>query len=55
MQAIRMMPPGTEDWVWCMDLVGFGMRDCDPRLGKIFLDVSARHYPERLGTFLLVS
>ena len=33
---------------------GFGLRDTDPRLAKIFLDVSARHYPERLGLFYCV-
>ena len=30
-------------------------RDCDPRLAKIFLDVSATHYPERLAVFIIVS
>lgn len=30
-------------------------RDCDPRLTKIFLDVSERHYPERLAEFINVS
>ena len=54
-QSIRMMPAGRESWVWVMDFHGFGLSDCDPRLGRIFLDVSARHYPERLGQFLIVS
>ncbi|KAK9828471.1 hypothetical protein WJX72_000163 [[Myrmecia] bisecta] len=53
-QAIRMMRPGGEQWVWVSDFYGFGLVDCDPRLGKIFLDMSARHYPERLGVFLVV-
>lgn len=30
------------------------MGDCDPRLAKAFLDVSAKHYPERLGKFFVV-
>ena len=33
---------------------GAGMADCDPRLAKAFLDVSAKHYPERLGQFFVV-
>ena len=32
-----------------LDFHGFGLADCDPRLAKIFLNVSAAHYPERLG------
>ncbi|KAI3428661.1 hypothetical protein D9Q98_007484 [Chlorella vulgaris] len=67
-QAIRLMPaahdPSTgaaagqgpcESWVWVMDFHGFSLRDCDPRLAKIFLNLSAAHYPERLGTFFIVS
>lgn len=30
-------------------------RDCDPRLARIFLEVSERYYPERLGEFINVS
>ncbi len=54
MQAIRMMGPGVEQWVWFADFKGFGWQDCDPRLAQIFLDVSAKHYPERLGLFLII-
>ncbi|KAI7844799.1 hypothetical protein COHA_001679 [Chlorella ohadii] len=63
-QAIRLMPdpaacpPGSrpvESWCWVMDFHGFSIRDCDPRLAKIFLNLSAAHYPERLGTFFIVS
>ena len=38
-----------------MDFHGFSLRDCDPRLARIFLNLSAAHYPERLGTFFIVS
>ncbi|PSC70915.1 Random slug 5 [Micractinium conductrix] len=62
-QAIRLMPqaapqPGSrpvESWCWVLDFHGFSVRDCDPRLAKIFLNLSAAHYPERLGTFFVVS
>lgn len=61
-QAIRLMPKPAEgqkrpveSWVWVMDFHGFSIKDCDPRLAKIFLNVSAAHYPERLGTFFIVS
>ncbi|KAK9828156.1 hypothetical protein WJX74_001131 [Apatococcus lobatus] len=53
-QAIKMMGPGVEQWVWFADFKGFGWQDCDPRLAQIFLDVSAKHYPERLGLFLII-
>ncbi|KAL4428215.1 hypothetical protein ABPG75_002304 [Micractinium tetrahymenae] len=45
----------VESWCWVMDFHGFSIRDCDPRLAKIFLNLSAAHYPERLGTFFVVS
>lgn len=53
-QAIRLMPQGVEQWIWISDFHGFGFADCDPRIAHIFLDISARHYPERLGRFLVV-
>ena len=49
-----MMGPGVEQWVWFADFKGFGWQDCDPRLAQIFLEVSAKHYPERLGLFLII-
>lgn len=48
------MPPGVGQWVWVSDFKGFGLSDCDPRLAKVFLDLSAAHYPERLGLFIVV-
>jgi CRAL/TRIO domain len=47
-QAIRMMPEGVSQWVWASDFHGFGYKDLDPRMARIFLHVSAEHYPERL-------
>ena len=54
MQCIQAMPAGVGQWVWVSDFKGFGMSDCDPRLAKVFLDLSAAHYPERLGLFLVI-
>lgn len=48
------MPAGVGQWVWVSDFKGFGLSDCDPRLAKVFLDLSAAHYPERLGLFLVI-
>lgn len=53
-QAIRMMPPGVTQWTWCSDFAGFGYRDVDPSMARIFLNVSAEHYPERLGHFFVL-
>lgn len=53
-QCIQAMPEGVGQWVWVSDFKGFGMSDCDPRLAKVFLDLSAAHYPERLGLFLVI-
>lgn len=54
-QAVAMMPPGVEDWVWVLDMHGFGLRDVDPRLAFAFLKISASHYPERLAQAYVVS
>lgn len=54
MQAAKCMQPGIEQWVWVMDFHGFGMSDINVKLARAFLDMSADHYPERLGKFILV-
>ena len=48
------MPAGIGQCVWVSDFKGFGLADCDPRLAKVFLDLSAAHYPERLGLFIVI-
>mmetsp|Transcript_26261 Transcript_26261/g.78003 ORF Transcript_26261/g.78003 Transcript_26261/m.78003 type:complete len:376 (-) Transcript_26261:341-1468(-) len=53
--AIKCMPPGVEQWVWVCDFEGFGMSDAlNVKIAKAFLDISAAHYPERLGQFVLL-
>ena len=54
--AIRLTDAAAdaEQWSWVLDSHGFGRRDCAPRLARIFLSVSERHYPERLGQFFVV-
>lgn len=52
--AVKCMPPGQEQWVWVCDFHGFGMQDCNPKLAKAFLGITAEHYPERLGLFVIV-
>ncbi len=54
MQAIRLMKAPVEQWVWVSDFYGFGFSDLNPRIADTFLDLSAKHYPERLGAFLVV-
>ncbi|CAD7695124.1 unnamed protein product [Ostreobium quekettii] len=54
-QAIRMMPAdGLQQWIWVSDFHGFGVADLSPAMAREFLDISAMHYPERLGVYLLV-
>lgn len=53
-QAIRMMPDGVEQWIWVSDFYGFGVADLHPAMAKEFLHMTANHYPERLGVYLLV-
>lgn len=48
------MPPHVEQWVWLSDFHGFGYRDLSPSIGSAFLDISAKHYPERLGLFIVL-
>ncbi len=54
--AIALMTPGseTESWAWILDFHGFSIRDCDPRLARVFLHLAATHYPERLGYFYVM-
>mmetsp|Transcript_15117 Transcript_15117/g.32788 ORF Transcript_15117/g.32788 Transcript_15117/m.32788 type:complete len:312 (+) Transcript_15117:167-1102(+) len=52
--AVRSMPPGVEQWVWLNDFVGFGVSDLNPSLALSFLELSADHYPERLGQLLVL-
>lgn len=52
--AINCMEPGVDAWTWVCDFHGFGMGDLNPRLAKAFLDMTAEHYPERLGLFVIV-
>lgn len=53
--CVKMMKdPGNDKWLWLMDFHGFGIRDCSPKLARIFLSVSATHYPERLGTIIVI-
>lgn len=54
LQCIQAMPPGVGQWVWVSDFKGFGLGDCHPRLAHTFLELSSAHYPERLGTFMVV-
>jgi hypothetical protein len=48
------MTPPVEQWVWVSDFHGFGFSDLNPQIATTFLELSARHYPERLGAFLVV-
>ncbi|EFJ46012.1 hypothetical protein VOLCADRAFT_93811 [Volvox carteri f. nagariensis] len=52
--AVKCMPPGVEQWIWVCDFKGFGVADANPKLAKLFLEMSGEHYPERLGLFLVV-
>ncbi|KAH7622118.1 putative CRAL-TRIO domain-containing protein C23B6.04c [Nannochloris sp. 'desiccata'] len=54
--AISLMKPGSnvESWGWILDFHGFSIRDCDPRLARVFLHLAATHYPERLGYFYII-
>jgi hypothetical protein len=48
------MDPGVEQWIWVCDFYGFGMADINIRLARAFLSVTAEHYPERLGHFIVI-
>lgn len=52
--AIQIMPPGVRQWNWVLDMHGFRLVDCDPRLARIFLSLASERYPERLGHFWVV-
>lgn len=49
-----MMPEGIEQWVWVSDFFGFSTGDMNPAMAKQFVDLSAIHYPERLGAYVVI-
>ncbi|CAL8471490.1 g11032 [Coccomyxa elongata] len=53
-QAIKLMKPPVEQWVWVSDFHGFGFGDLNPQIANTFLELSSKHYPERLGAFMVV-
>jgi hypothetical protein len=52
--AVELMPPGVRQWNWVLDMHGFRLVDCDPRLARIFLSLASERYPERLGNFWVI-
>ncbi len=43
-QAVRLMPPRVEGWVWFSDFHGFGLRDMSPSIGSAFLGARASSF-----------
>eukprot|EP00616_Rhizochromulina_sp_CCMP1243_P017338 CAMPEP_0118978498 /NCGR_PEP_ID=MMETSP1173-20130426/23825_1 /TAXON_ID=1034831 /ORGANISM="Rhizochromulina marina cf, Strain CCMP1243" /LENGTH=161 /DNA_ID=CAMNT_0006928695 /DNA_START=252 /DNA_END=737 /DNA_ORIENTATION=- len=39
--------------VWLVDFRGFGLRDCNPRMGMTTVPMFSNHYPERMGQIIL--
>lgn len=33
--AIKVMPPGVEQWVWVCDFHGFSKKDVNPKMAKV--------------------
>ena len=48
------MPQGVEQWVWVSDFFGFSTGDMHPGMAQQFVRLSAVHYPERLGLYLVI-
>ena len=48
-QAVRLMPPRVEGWVWFSDFHGFGLRDMSPSIGSAFLGAHTRALPFLIG------
>lgn len=51
-QAVRLMPPHVEAWVWFSDFHGFGLRDMSPSIGSAFLGAHTRALPSLLDRSL---
>ena len=46
----------AEQWVWCVDFNGFGLRDVlNVQIGLGFASVLPTHYPERLGKIIMIN
>ncbi len=54
-EAIKTMEPGVTQWVWALDMSGFGMRHASPQLPLHMNALFSRHYPELLGTALIIN
>ena len=52
--AVSLMDDGVDAWIWMIDFEGFGLRDMGLKLAKAFIHMTERHYPERLGGFVLL-
>jgi len=48
-QAVQLMPPTVEGWVWFSDFHGFGVRDLSPSIGRAFLGARRAGQPWRRG------
>lgn len=52
-QDILDHTPPTQQWFWIIDFEGFGLVDCAPNSALLAATLLS-HYPERLGTLLLL-
>jgi hypothetical protein len=54
-EAIKTMEPGVTQWVWALDMSGFGLKHASPQLPLHMNALFSRHYPELLGTALIIN
>ena len=54
-EAIKTMEPGVTQWVWALDMSGFGLKHASPMLPLHMNALFSRHYPELLGTALIIN
>ena len=54
-EAIKTMEPGVTQWVWALDMTGFGLNHASPQLPLHMNALFSRHYPELLGTALIIN
>jgi hypothetical protein len=52
--CISTMAPGVESWVWLNDFFGFGLGDMNPALALSFIELTGKHFPERLGALMVL-
>lgn len=56
LEHVFSLPQSGEQWVWCVDFAGFGLREsAQVNIAVAFAKVLPHHYPERLHKIVMIN